>query len=775
MKRPKRKLLCLILSAFLFISLPLDVSAVFSDVTQTAIYSSALNRLVSLGILSGNEKGEFRPNDMLTREQFAKIIITAAGLEDTAAVLSDKTIFPDVNPSSWSSGYINAALDKGYITGMPDGKFHPKEGISFAQACTILVRALGYTDSDLSGQWPRNYIEKAKILGLTDGISLSSNEAVPRWVCAVMVDRLLDTYVKASSPSGASMTFMEAAGYIECIILGNHETYEGIGSSQIITDKGIYYNTSGIEFELGGRYYLSIDGENVVKASSKLNTTVEITVSNAAEDSITYVSENRIKNMVLPKGITYYYNGQKQDYSTLNTLMHKNTSIIFSYNKNKTGYEFAVIFDPAYSKPQVADKFTSASRKLGTISFEDDTVIVKGGELIDVSQIEINDVVYQVTDIWQRNKYILVVDNKVAGEITDVIPDRLSPKKLQIDNVDYEFSKNFNTSIITNSYGTFSPGSNVIALLGYDGKIVAVKYFGVEDNSNYAVVLDSYYTIKANTDGTRDAEYSAKLLFSDGMTAVYDVTDNAYEYKGKLVKYSFVDDDLISLERISYNYPGEVIINKYERMMGENYVADNVKIFNVIYNDQGQEAKAELLKWSDLPDGTIPGGKIWYTATGGPFEDINIIFTNDIFNERYKTAIVKSVKAMPAGRDDTFEYTFVVEGKEYKYTKYKEDLNIGNVYDVRLNSSGIESLTAYRNPDVKGTNVQAVDARRIKINDKIYFFSDSISVYIRDPERNITVGNLGDIDLSREYHQVGLYFDSNKKNENKVAMIVLWK
>jgi len=775
MKSRKRKILCLILSAILFISLSVDVSAVFSDVPLTASYNSALNRLVSLGILSGNEKGEFRPDDMLTREQFAKIIITAAGLEDTAAALKDKTMFPDVNPSSWSSGYINAALDKGYITGMPDGKFHPKEGISFAQACTILVRALGYTDSDVPGQWPRNYIEKAKSLGLADGISLNSNDIVPRWVCAVMADRLLDTYVKTSSPSGASMTFMEAAGYVECIILGNNETYEGIGSNQIITDRGIFYNTKGIGFELGGRYYLSIDDEAVVKASNKLNSTVEITVSNAAEDSITYVTENKVKNMVLPKGITYYYNGQKQDYSALNTLMHKNTSIIFSYNKNKTGYDFAVIFDPLYSKPQVADKFTSASKNLGSITFEDDTIIVKDGELIDVSQIEKNDVVYLVTDIWQRNKYILVVDNKVAGKITDVIPDRLSPKKLQIDNIDYEFSKNFNTSIITNSYGTFSPGSNVIALLGYDGKIVAVRYFGVEDNSNYAVVLDSYYTIKANADGTRDFEYSAKLLFSDGMSAVYDVTHNAYEYKGKLVKYSFVDDDLISLEKIPYNYPGEMVVKKYDRMIGESHVADNVKIFNVVYNSEGQEAKAQLLKWSDLPDGTIPGGKIWYTGTGGPFDDINVIFAYDIFNEQYKTAIVKDVKAIPAGRGSSFEYTLMVEGKEYKYTKYTDDIDIGYVYDVNMNSSGVESLIGYRNPNVKGTNVQAVDGRRIKINDKIYFFSDSISVYIRDPERKITAGNLSDIDLSRTYHQVALYFDRNIKNENKVAMIVLWK
>lgn len=775
MKGQKKILLFLILTTILFLSISAEAEAVFSDTPPTASYNGALDRLASLGILSGNEKGEFRPYDILTREEFAKIIITAAGLEDTADTLKGSTIFPDVNPYGWSSGYINAAYYKGYIAGMPDGRFHPKEGISFAQACTILVRALGYTDSDVSGQWPKNYIEKAKSIGLIDGISLNSNEAVSRWVCAVMVDRLLDANVKVAGPTDSSMTFIEAAGYVECIILGNHETFEGIGNKQIVTDRGIFHNTSDIELELGGRYYLSLDGEDIIKVSNKLNSTVEITVSNAAENSISYVTENRIKSMILPKGITYYYDAQKLDYSTLSTLMNKNTSIIFSYNKNKSRYDFAIIFDPEYSKPQIADKFTSASKKLGSISFEDDPIIVKDGELIDISQIEKNDVVYQVADIWQRNKYILVVDNKVAGKITDVIPDKLSPKKLQIDNVDYEFSKNFKTSIITNSYGTFSPGNNVIALLGYDGKIVDVRYFGVEDNSDYALVLDSYFTIKANVDGSRDVVYSAKLLFSDGMTAVYDVTENAEEHKGKLVKYLFIDDDLISLRKIPYNFPGKVAVKKYERMMDENYVADNVRIFNVIYNDEGQEVKAQLLNWADLPEGTIPSGKIWFTGTGGPFEDINVIFSDDIFNERFKTGIVKNIKIIPSGRGSSMEYTLIVEGKEYKYTKYTDIIDIGYVYDVRMNSSGIESLDGYRNPNVKGTNVQAVDGRRIKINDKIYFFSDDISVYIRDPQRNIIAGNLGDIDLSRTYKQVGLYFDRNKKSESKVAMIVLWE
>jgi hypothetical protein len=67
------------------------------------------------------------------------------------------------------SGYINVAVKYGYISGMDDGKFHPKDSVSFAQACTVIVKVLGVAGIDypLSGQWPENYIAKAKSMGLT--------------------------------------------------------------------------------------------------------------------------------------------------------------------------------------------------------------------------------------------------------------------------------------------------------------------------------------------------------------------------------------------------------------------------------------------------------------------------------------------------------------------------------------------------------------------------------------------------------------------------------
>ena len=130
--------------------------ASFQDVPQGASYSDALSRVTALGIMGGVGDNLFQPDSVLTREQFAKSIVVAAGLNDTAGTLKGSTIFADIDPSRWSNGFINAALNNGFITGMPDGTFHPTDSITFAQACTVLVKALGYTDQDVPGMWPKN-------------------------------------------------------------------------------------------------------------------------------------------------------------------------------------------------------------------------------------------------------------------------------------------------------------------------------------------------------------------------------------------------------------------------------------------------------------------------------------------------------------------------------------------------------------------------------------------------------------------------------------------
>ena len=123
----------------------------FQDVTdqETAV---AVEVLRLLEVLDGMGDGTFQPYGTLTRSQFCKMAIYAMNKQEKLGLYKTVTVFPDVKPSHWAAGYINmAAKGEGMIAGYPDGKFHPEDPVTVGQAATILVRLLGYKDSDIGG------------------------------------------------------------------------------------------------------------------------------------------------------------------------------------------------------------------------------------------------------------------------------------------------------------------------------------------------------------------------------------------------------------------------------------------------------------------------------------------------------------------------------------------------------------------------------------------------------------------------------------------------
>ena len=47
--------------------------------------------------------------------------------------------------------------------------------ITFGQTVTILMRMLGYQDSDVGAVWPQGYLNAAANIGLTDGVTMNAN------------------------------------------------------------------------------------------------------------------------------------------------------------------------------------------------------------------------------------------------------------------------------------------------------------------------------------------------------------------------------------------------------------------------------------------------------------------------------------------------------------------------------------------------------------------------------------------------------------------------
>lgn len=755
-----------ILAALMLITcIPINASAYFSDVPDNAAYADALSRLTSLGIIAGQEK--FNPDDLLTREQFAKIIVVAAGLENKAESMKGSTIFPDIAANAWSSGYINAAVKEGYITGWSDGKFHPSQAITYAQICTILVKALGYTDQDVQGTWPGNYTMKAKELGLTDEITLGNNDGVSRSAAVTMVYRLLYTNIKSTS-AAAAQTFIDATGnYMKCIVFGDSSTIAYLQEGQVLTDKGTWNNPSNISLELGSENYIVVKNGNIQKASAQ-SSVLKVSVEQSTENRVSYKAGDSVQSMLLPDNITYYYEGQKTDYKNLEAILQKSASIVFNYNADKTAYSYAVVFDPVYSKPEIADSFAASSGKIGSIIFDTTPLIIRNGEIVNISQIEPKDVVYQITDIWGANKYYQAVDNKISGKLSAITPNSLSPKALQIDSVDYDFSKELDFSKIAVTFGDLTVGNNIVAYLGHDGKIVNIEGFGAENSSDYAIVLNASTSVSATSSGINVIIYSAKLLFNSGATATYNVSTNASGLKGALVKYTFTDSKTISLEQIPYSIQGATTVNKSERLLGSYTVADNVKIINLVFTDTSTDVQANVLRWSDLPDRTIPSGKIWNIKTAGAFNDVSLIVTDDILDQRYKIGIASA----SSEKGNSYEHTVLIDGMEYKWNT-NTSIPIGSVLKFKMTNSGIDEISQFMFTTITASSIQAIDARRVKLNGTVYYFNNNFSIYSRDTYGTISAKTLADIDTIKTYQKVSLYTYDINDATSKVSILLL--
>ena len=115
----------------------------FSDVQSGSWYYDAISIAVKAGYCSGYEDGTFKPDATITRAEAAVMIALAKGLTQNTAAASG---FADTaNIPAWAKGYVGAVVSAGYMSGRPDGTFDATNTITRAEAVSSLDRAMGNT------------------------------------------------------------------------------------------------------------------------------------------------------------------------------------------------------------------------------------------------------------------------------------------------------------------------------------------------------------------------------------------------------------------------------------------------------------------------------------------------------------------------------------------------------------------------------------------------------------------------------------------------------
>ena len=112
----------------------------FSDI-QNHWAKDCIQQLFTRSIISGYPDGTFRPNNPVTRAEFAAILRKA--FPNTVPVRGAIT-FRDVPANHWANSAIQTVARAGFFSGYPDSTFRPNLQIPRVQALVALVSGLKY-------------------------------------------------------------------------------------------------------------------------------------------------------------------------------------------------------------------------------------------------------------------------------------------------------------------------------------------------------------------------------------------------------------------------------------------------------------------------------------------------------------------------------------------------------------------------------------------------------------------------------------------------------
>ncbi|WP_342469799.1 S-layer homology domain-containing protein [Ureibacillus sp. FSL K6-3587] len=119
-----------------------DAAKSFSDLTPANVHYDNVMNLVERGVITGYPDGTFKPNQSISRAHAAKIIAKALGL-DTKNVKNPN--FKDIPTNYAYYGEIAALANAGIINGYPDGTFKPNATLTRGQMAKIIARAFELT------------------------------------------------------------------------------------------------------------------------------------------------------------------------------------------------------------------------------------------------------------------------------------------------------------------------------------------------------------------------------------------------------------------------------------------------------------------------------------------------------------------------------------------------------------------------------------------------------------------------------------------------------
>lgn len=225
-----KRFTCWLLTAALTVSLlVLPASAVeFSDI-QGHWAQSSMEQVAQWGLFSGNQNGEFLPNNTMTRGMFVAVMERTAKLLGVYQAPTNPVAFDDVKETDYFASASTWAREVGLVTGVGDNQLAPNTPISRQQMCAMMARFLekcvgmdltsdqqqesSFLDQNTISSYAVSSVASCVALGLIQGYSVSGGvefrpyNSATRAAVAVVLERMVNLIQEQSGeteqPGGA--------------------------------------------------------------------------------------------------------------------------------------------------------------------------------------------------------------------------------------------------------------------------------------------------------------------------------------------------------------------------------------------------------------------------------------------------------------------------------------------------------------------------------------------------------------------------------------------
>ena len=197
MRNLKRALSLALASVMLLGMMVVGTSAASYKDVDSKDNLEAIEVLKMVGIMTGDDKGNFNPDKMVTRNEMAVVMCNLLGLKTGGT-------HPFTDVPAWAAPYVAACYNNGIIAGVSATQFNGDANVTAVQAGLMLMKALGYFGyaGEFGDSWKLSVVKQADKINLYDGINAYTDQDMTRNEVAKMVLNALESTIQVVTEEG---------------------------------------------------------------------------------------------------------------------------------------------------------------------------------------------------------------------------------------------------------------------------------------------------------------------------------------------------------------------------------------------------------------------------------------------------------------------------------------------------------------------------------------------------------------------------------------------